>query len=334
MAGTADRPDAESIDASSGAGSATAGADTLARPPVASRRLLGTGLHYHLLEWQPRPGGADAGTAPTVVLLHGFLDSCWTWQVLIDTGLFDRYRVLAPDLRGHGDSDRVGTGGYYHFMDYLADLHELITQIGSERVALVGHSMGGTVASYYAGAFPERTQRLITLDSLILPPSQNTLDSIPERVRSWLAAWDRVRRKAQRPLADLEDAARRLQLHDGRLQADLAHFLAERGTRELGDGTRQFKHDPLHMTPGPYPFMLDVAASFWRRISCPTLHVLAEASEFQASEALQNEYLRYFRSARIARVPDCGHMLHRHQPIAVARLVRDFLDEPAAAPAT
>jgi pimeloyl-ACP methyl ester carboxylesterase len=297
----------------------------LGRAPVESQRLLGTGLRYHVLEW-PATGSAGE-SAPTAVLLHGFLDSCWTWQVLIDTGRLDGYRVIAPDLRGHGDSDRVGAGGYYHFMDYLADLHELIVQLGSERVSLVGHSMGGTVASYYAGAFPERVQRLITLDSLILPPTQNTLDSIPERVRNWLAAWERIRRKAPRPLADLEDAARRLQLHDGRLQSELALYLAERGTRPLPDGMRQFKHDPLHMTPGPYPFMLDVASSFWRRITCPTLHVLAEASEFQASEALQNEYLRHFRHARLARVPDCGHMLHRHQPTAVAGLICEFLDE-------
>lgn len=309
----------------------TADEDASQRLPVESQILLGTGLRYHVLTWQPRSPVSSTEPVATVLLLHGFLDSCWTWQVLIDTGLLDRYRVVAPDLRGHGDSDRVGAGGYYHFMDYLADVHDLVSQLGCERVSLVGHSMGGTVASYYAGAFPERVERLVTLDSLILPPSQNTLDSIPERVRSWLAAWERVRKKPQRPLADIDDAARRLQLHDGRLHPDLAHTLAERGTRAFPDGTRQFKHDPLHMTPGPYPFMLDVASSFWRRITCPTLHVLADQSEFQASEALQNEYLRHFRHARIVRVPETGHMLHRHQPAAVARHVRDFLDEPKSA---
>jgi len=300
----------------------------LERLPIESQRLLGTGLRYHLLEWRPQDEPASGSAVPTLIALHGFLDSSWTWQVLVDTGLLDRYRVIAPDLRGHGDSDRVGAGGYYHFMDYLADLHDLIAQLGCDRVSLVGHSMGGSLAAYYAGAFPEHVERLITLDSLILPPAQNTIDSIPERVRSWLAAWERVRKKAPRPLADLEDAARRLQLHDGRLHPELALFLAERGTRPLPDGTRQFKHDPLHMTPGPYPFLLDVASSFWRRITCSTLHVLADASEFQASEALKNEYLRHFQKARVAHVSDSGHMLHRHQPTAVATLIRDFLDEP------
>ena len=299
---------------------------SLSRPPVPSEWRLGTGLRYHLLEWQPRRPQASTQDVPTVLLLHGFLDSCWTWQVLLETGLLDGFRVLAPDLRGHGDSDRIGAGGYYHFMDYLADLQDLIAQIGCQTLSIVGHSMGGTVASYYAGAYPERVRRLVTLDSLILPPSGTSLDNIPERVRSWLSAWERVRNKTQRPLSSLDDAARRLRLHDARLTVDLAHFLAERGTRVLPDGSRQFKHDPLHMTPGPYPFMVEVAAGFWRRITCPTLHVVADQSEFPSSEAQQNEYARHFRDARIVRVPQTGHMLHRHQPTAIATLVRDFID--------
>ena len=302
----------------------------LSRPPLQSEWRLGTGLRYHLLEWQPQRLPGSAQDVPTVLLLHGFLDSCWTWQVLLETGLFDGFRVLAPDLRGHGDSDRIGAGGYYHFMDYLADLQDLIAQIGCETLSIVGHSMGGTVASYYAGAYPERVRRLVTLDSLILPPSGTSLDNIPDRVRSWLAAWERVRKKAQRPLADLDDAARRLQLHDSRLETDLAHFLAERGTRVLPDGSRQFKHDPLHMTPGPYPFMVEVAAGFWRRITCPTLHVVAEQSEFPSSEEQQGEYARHFRDARIVRVPQTGHMLHRHQPRQIATLVADFVNGAGA----
>ena len=84
---------------------------SLSRPPVPREWRLGTGLPFHLLEWQPRRPQASTQDVPTVLLLHGFLDSCWTWQVLLETGLLDGFRVLAPDLRGHGDSDRIGAGG-------------------------------------------------------------------------------------------------------------------------------------------------------------------------------------------------------------------------------
>ena len=304
----------------------------VARPPTASKLRLKTGLHYHLLDWPslaPPAGSSPDPTPVPVLLLHGFLDSCWTWQVLLDTGRLDGFRLLAPDLRGHGDSDRIGAGGYYHFMDYLADLHDLIRQIlaasGQAQISLVGHSMGGTIASYYAGAYPEQVRRLVTLDSLSLPPSGGSLDSIPDRVRAWLTAWDRVAAKRQRPMPDLSDAARRLQLYDRRLTEDLSDWLAEHGTYEVAEGGRLFKHDPLHTTPGPYPFMIEVAAAFWRRVTCPTLHVVASDSELAGSEAQLQESLRYFADARLAHVAEAGHMLHRHQPIAVAELLSDFL---------
>ena len=83
-------------------------------PDPESRSLrLSTGLDYHLLEW----GRENAALDHTVVLVHGFLDLCWGWQDTVEAGLAGRFHVVAPDMRGHGDSDRVGAGGYYHFID-------------------------------------------------------------------------------------------------------------------------------------------------------------------------------------------------------------------------
>src|SRR3569832_92435 len=132
--------------------------------PSSRRIALRTGLSYHVLEW---PSPATDSTQPAdgsiVVLLHGILDFAWTWAEVVQNGLAGRYHIVAPDLRGHGDSDRIGPGGYYHFMDYLADVHDLVDQITGQasqapgqapvKVSIVGHSMGGTVAGYYAGAY-------------------------------------------------------------------------------------------------------------------------------------------------------------------------------------
>ena len=112
------------------------------REPTSRMVPLGTGLRYHVLEW----GVDDVSLQHTVVLLHGFLDMAWGWMRTVRARLAGRFHVIAPDLRGHGDSDRVGAGGYYHFIDYLADLHELIDKLGRTKVSLVGHSMGGSIA--------------------------------------------------------------------------------------------------------------------------------------------------------------------------------------------
>lgn len=301
--------------------------------PRAHRIALRTGLSYNVLEW-----GADSPAAAqhVVVLLHGFLDCAWTWQQTVDSGLFGRYRLIAPDLRGHGDSDRVGPGGYYYFMDYLADLHDLLSQLipdgkdgatEAPRVSLVGHSMGGSVASYFAGTYPERVHRLAMLDYLGPPiGDDSTLATMPDRVRTWVAAWARVARQPpSRPIDSVDEVADRLMLRDERLRPDLARWLAEHTTTLLPDGKRRFKHDPLHMTPGPYPFLMELAQAFWRRVRCPTLVVAAGNSEYEYDEAIAHARLRDFADARLVKLPDCGHMLQRHQPAALARLLIDFL---------
>ena len=288
-----------------------------------SRRLqLGTGLTYHVLEW----GGDDPALSHTVVLVHGFLDHAHTWDDTVAAGLAGRFHIIAPDLRGHGDSSHIGPGGYYHFMDYLADLHEVIAQLGRQRVSLVGHSMGGSVVGYYAGSFPERIHRLALLEGLGPPEAEHV--SWPDRVRIWLDAWARVRKLPPRRYRSLSEAAERLAKTDSRLPRELALRLAEQGTTPGTDGTYQFKHDPLHTTPGPYPFSVNTASQFWQKVRCPVLVVDAADSDFHLAAADTARRIAAFSqcaSLRTERLPAAGHMMQRHQPAALSKLLADFL---------
>src|SRR5262249_10524326 len=101
-----------------GAGGAVAMALREGAVETVKRLRRGTGLHYNVVEW-------DAPGDHTVLLVHGFLDFAYGFAPLVEAGLEGRFHLVAPDLRGHGDSDRVGAGGYYHFADYIADLHDL-----------------------------------------------------------------------------------------------------------------------------------------------------------------------------------------------------------------
>jgi pimeloyl-ACP methyl ester carboxylesterase len=284
----------------------------------ASRRVpLFTGLAYHVLEWQP----ADPACDHTVVLLHGFLDLAWGWRPVVDAGLAGRFHIVAPDMRGHGDSDRVGPGGYYHFMDYLADIDDLTRQLGRGRVSLVGHSMGGSVASMYAGAFPDRVHRLAVLEGMG-PPVLGM--PMPRRIAGWVEAWRQTRTEPARTYASRAEAAARLCAHDPRLSAALAEELAERGTVEVDGGVR-FKHDPLHVTRGPYPFNLEYAQALWRNITCPTLLVEAAESRFMSLLGDRAERYGCVPHAQQHVIADADHMMHRHQPAAVAAALSAFL---------
>jgi pimeloyl-ACP methyl ester carboxylesterase len=285
--------------------------------PVSRRVKLETGLAYHVLEW-----GSAARADQTVVLLHGFLDLAWGWEETVASGLGGRFHVLAPDLRGHGDSDRVAAGGYYHFADYVADVASLIDELAGARVSLVGHSMGGSVASYYAGTFPERVQRLALLEGL--GPPEDTLPA-PDRMLHWITGWRNSLEREPRRYSSVEEAAERLRQNDVGLSVELSLRLAERGTELLSDGTRRFKHDPVHLTRGPYPFRVEVAKTFWQRVRCPVLAIDGSESAFAGRLIDVEKRLGYFANVERRTLQGAGHMMQRHRPRELGRLLLEFL---------
>jgi pimeloyl-ACP methyl ester carboxylesterase len=253
------------------------------------------------------------------VLVHGFLDLGYTWHEIAER-LASRAHVIAPDMRGHGDSDWVGPGGYYHFFDYIPDLDEVIARCARKRVIVVGHSMGGMVSSYWAGTRPERVSALALLEGLG-PPDQIGAP-LPSRTAAWIGAWREARRQ-YKPMS-LDEAVARLRKNDPLLAEPLARRLAQAGTRPLEGGVT-WKHDPLHMTMGPYPFRRDYAAQYWSRITCPVLCVDAAQSKLNLSDAERAERRAFFEQPRHVTIDGAGHMLQRHQPEQVANLLLELL---------
>jgi pimeloyl-ACP methyl ester carboxylesterase len=274
------------------------------------RFITANRLKLHLLEW-------GAGER-VVLLLHGFLEHAHVWDwvapLLADAG----HHVYALDWRGHGDSEWIGNGGYYHFIDYVADLAELVPQI-AERVALVAHSMGGGAAVLYAGTVPERLRALVTIEGLGAP----NLDpgTAPERVVGWLHDMQRV---AHRPSSSVAFAAavERLRERFPRFSESVARHLVEHGTRDAG-GARVWKFDPLHQTRAPLPMPVAYARSFWRRVSCPALYIEGAASHLRLPAEDVNERLAALHAERVS-IADAGHHPHLEQPAALAGVLNDF----------
>ena len=111
-----------------------------------SRYFQSQGLKLHFTDW----GNASA---PPLLLVHGGLDHSRSWDHLAQA-LRGDFHVMAPDLRGHGDSGWA-TGSSYSLADHVYDLTGLMKSEGFDKVSIVGHSMGGMVSLTYAGAFPD-----------------------------------------------------------------------------------------------------------------------------------------------------------------------------------
>jgi len=275
------------------------------------------GLRHHVRIW-------GEAAAPRLFLLHGWMDVGASFQFLVDSFARD-WHVIAPDWRGFGLSEWARDEGYW-FPDYYADLEALADHYQpGEPVRLVGHSMGGVIASVYAGVRPDRVARLVSMEGLGL--ARHTPDQAPVRYAQWL---DQLKDPpAFRPYRSFDEVAARLRKTNPRLPEEHAAFLARHWAKQLPGGEVVLHSDPRHKTVNPYLFRIDEAIACWRRITAPVLLVSGRQSEIPARMKDTPEQLAErkgaYRDRREAVLEDCGHMMHHDQPQRLARLIEDFL---------
>ncbi len=292
----------------------------------ASSQLIDVrGMRQHVLTW-----GDPA--APTLFMLHGWMDVGASFQFLVDA-LQDDWHVVAPDLRGFGRSEWQPQG--YWFFDYVADLDALVERFTPDTpVRLVGHSLGGNVVMHYAGSRPARVAAVVALDGFGIPAE--TPDAAPGKIAKWL---DALRDPpAFKPYADMAAVASRLQKTNPRLPRDKAEFLAAYWARALPDGRAELTSDPRHKMPFPTVYRMEEIYAVWESITAPVLWVAAAQSDIARwldpapsagddDDALARirRRLAHVPTGRLGVVDDAGHMLHHDQPAAVARVIEPFL---------
>jgi len=133
-------------------------------------------IEMHYVEWE--------GEGSAVLCVHGLTANCREWDRLAE-GLSPRYRVLAIDLRGRGDSDKPATG--YGLAGHAADLESFLNALNLEQVVFVGHSMGAGIGVYFAANFQSRVSKLILVDGGNDPAN---MDELLESIRVSLSTLD------------------------------------------------------------------------------------------------------------------------------------------------
>ncbi len=301
----------------------TPSADPLpaSRLPGRSLRVPARGLEHHVLEWDAAPSARLA--TPTVLLIHGFMDAAVTWDLvapeLADAGL----RVLAPDLRGFGDGARVPPGGYYFFPDYVFDMADLVEQLvpAGSPLFVVGHSMGGSVATMFAGTYPERVARLAVLEGAGPPDNQFAVS--PDRMRQWIDDVRVVARRAPRRMPSREDALRRLANNHPRVAEPILQTRLDALARPLPDGGFAWKADPLHTTRSPLPFYAETWKAFAHRVRGPVLFISGGPTGWHPDG--EDDRVGAFAGVEKAEIADAGHMMHWTEPAKLTRLLIRFL---------
>ncbi|MGH7303714.1 MAG: alpha/beta fold hydrolase [Candidatus Rokuibacteriota bacterium] len=268
------------------------------------RTLVLNGQRFHYTEW-------GAATAPALILLHGVTGHARTWDEEARS-LASRYRVLALDQRGHGDSD-PSPNADYTVATMAADLAAFADALALARVTLVGLSMGGRVAIAFAAQAPRRVERLVVVD---IGPDISEAGML--RVGTLMARSPELFQSFQQALAFhrltnplYSEAMLRHRVEHGTRPADGGFtWKYDRGLREaVRSGTWR---DPIDLWP------------LWRDITCPILLVRGADSDVLSSETAKR-MLDENPNAHFAEIPGAGHSVPGDQPAAFRTLLHGFL---------
>ena len=282
-----------------------------------SRSYISQRLRLHYADW-----GNES--APPVILLHGGRDHCRNWDWVAQR-LCNDWHVIAPDLRGHGDSQWADAGGY-GIDGFIYDLAQLIHQQGLMPVRIVAHSMGGNIALRYTGVFPETVARLVAIEGLGPSPAMEAelaKKTIAERMQGWVGAQRKLSARMPRRYANLDDAYARMREENAHLSAEQALHLTRHGVRQNEDGTYSWKFDNYIRAWPPHDMTRDEIRSLWGRIECPTM--LVYGSESWASNPEADGRAAHFSNARVEVIKGAGHWVHHDRLEEFMALVAPFL---------
>jgi haloacetate dehalogenase len=264
---------------------------------------------------------AEAGEGPPVILLHGFPETSYAWRHQIPV-LSKSYRVIAPDLRGYGETEKPASG--YDKRTMASDVRELMRVLDLPRIALVGHDRGARVATRFAKDHADVLDRLVVMDNV---PTRIVAREFNARLARayWFFIFHQV--------ADLPEA-----LISGREDLWLRHFFSDWCYNPHAISGEAFDtYVKAYRSPGAVRGALadyranaeDVAQDILDadvKIACPTLslwgadfYAVGQMFDMAAVWAEMADDLRTFA------VPQCGHLPQEEQPEIVNQLLLEFL---------
>ncbi len=256
--------------------------------------------------------------APTIVLVHGWADTGASFAA-VASELARDFRVIAPDLRGFGESGWAAQG--YWFPDYLRDLDAVFeSSLVDGPVTLVGHSMGGNVCGLYAGVRAARIASLVLLEGFGMPDSRPA--DAPRRYAAWL---DQQRETfSWRDFTSFGALLGHLRKLAPQAADEVLAQVAHCWARPV-DGGWRLKMDPRHKLMNAVLYRRAEAVACWQATTAPVLLAAGDASDFRdrfrGLDPLQDAATHY-RTCRVETVARAGHMMHWEQPARVAELIR------------
>ncbi len=261
-------------------------------------------LKLHFVDW----GNEEK---PPVLLLHGGRDHARSWD-WVARELREDYHVIAPDLRGHGDS-AWSIGGHYTLPEFVLDVAQLIDTLDLAPLRIVAHSMGAAVALFYSGVFPKRVNKLVAIEGMKIPDEvwARMNGDIWEVTENWISSVRLDSHRQPRRYGSIDDAAARMQQENPHLSPEQARHLTIHGVARNEDGSFSWKFDHGNRPIFPLRLSLEDRQRLWERIECPTL--LVHGTESWHGDPSVDGRADHIRKSRVVAVENAGHWVHHDQ---------------------
>ncbi|TSB05164.1 alpha/beta fold hydrolase [Sphingorhabdus contaminans] len=262
-------------------------------------------LRLNYVDW----GNPDA---PPLLLVHGGRDHARSWDWVAEELRHD-WHIIAPDLRGHGDSS-WSPDGNYEMSAFVYDLAQLIHQLGLAPVSIIAHSMGGNIATRYAGIFPENVRKLVNIEGLGLSPkmqAERDAIGIQKRFRQWIEDKRNAAGRTPKRYPTIEAAYDRMKAENSYLTDEQARHLTVHGISRNEDGTWSWKFDNYLNIWAIFDMPREDLLSIWQSITCPMLLLYGEKS--WASNPEKDGRIEHFPTAKVIEYENAGHWLHHDQ---------------------
>jgi len=285
----------------------------------ASRNYYSQRLRLHYVDW----GNPDA---PPLLLVHGGRDHCRNWDWVAEELRHD-YHIIAPDLRGHGDSQWM-VGGTYVINDYVYDIAQLIHQLKLAPLKILAHSFGGAISLRYAGIYPETVEKLVAIEGLGPPPkmlAERAGKPADERLSGWIDQMRGLSGRTPRKYPELEDAVKRMQEENPHLSPEHSRHLTVHGMIQNEDGTWSWKFDNYVRAFPPDRWDSEETNALWGRIESPVM--LVRGTDSWASDPVKDGRINAFKNAKAVNVEGAGHWVHHDKFDEFMGLARDFLKD-------
>lgn len=274
-------------------------------------------LRLNYVDW----GNPDG---PPLLLIHGGRDHARSWDWVAEE-LRHEWHIIAPDLRGHGDSS-WSPDGNYEMSAFVYDIAQLIHQLNLAPVSIIAHSMGGNIATRYAGLYPENVKRLVNIEGLGLSPAmQAERDAlgIQKRFRQWIEDKRNAAGRTPKRYPNIEAAYDRMKSENAYLTDEQARHLTVHGISRNEDGTWSWKFDNYLNIWAMFDMPREDLTALWHAIACPILMLYGEKS--WASNPEKDGRIEHFPTAKVIEYENAGHWLHHDQFDRFMVDVRAFL---------